>query len=145
MLPYHETIKQILVSLDVSILEAKAELPEHLRWEHDRIQRSRQVVDAWREVQEQYQTRNQEPEHAVARALDALCLACVHLNGAQANVKPELRKFFQKLCSGGAELPREFCYIHVAISLQKIKHLVNALLNNRPTQPISHSTWFHLF
>ena len=53
-LPYHETIKQILLSLDVAILEAKAELPEHLHWEHIRIFGLRQFVDAWREVLEQY-------------------------------------------------------------------------------------------
>ena len=73
-LPSHETIKQILLSLDVAILEAKAELPEHLHWEHIRIFGLRQFVDAWREVLEQYRTRNQEPDRAVERALDALCL-----------------------------------------------------------------------
>ena len=73
-LPSHETIKQILLSLDVAILEAKAELPEHLRWEHDALSRSRQFVDVWREVQERYRTRNQEPERAVEHTLDALCL-----------------------------------------------------------------------
>ena len=71
---YHETIRQILASLELAILEAKAELPEHLRWEHGRILRSRQVVDAWREVQEQYLARNQEPDRAIERTLDTICL-----------------------------------------------------------------------
>lgn len=71
---YYETIRQILTSLELAILEAKSELPEHLRWEHSRILRSRQVVDAWREVQEQYLSRNQEPDRTIERTLDTLCL-----------------------------------------------------------------------
>ena len=71
---HHETIRQILASLELAILEAKAELPEHLRWEHGRILRSRQVVDAWHEVQQQYLARNQDPDWMVEHTLDAICL-----------------------------------------------------------------------
>jgi hypothetical protein len=69
---YHESIPLLLWYLDLAIVEAKSELPEHLRWEQEQLSRSYQMVDTWREVQRQYCARNEQPDWQVVETLQAL-------------------------------------------------------------------------
>jgi hypothetical protein len=67
---YLETLRLMLKSIDLAILEAKAELPDEVRWEEERIRASRQIVSTWRATREGYQGTDAQ----VMRALDLLCL-----------------------------------------------------------------------
>jgi hypothetical protein len=71
---YLYAVGRILEDLAIAIIEAKAELPEHLRWEQEQLSRTYQVVDTWREVQRQYCLRNQKPDWQVVDTLEALNL-----------------------------------------------------------------------
>lgn len=72
---YLETMKDlVLPALEIVRVEALAALPDELRWEQERLAKSRQFLDCWREAEEQYIARNRHPNGYILSALGTLSL-----------------------------------------------------------------------